>query len=221
MKVILIPGMGCHPVLQSNWYNWFASELALRPKVTEPIVSDFPDPYSCRESVWVPYIENTLGPLDENTILVGHSSGACAAMRILEKIGKNNNSNNDSNLNQKQIAGAILVATAYTDGGDEREKASEYFDREWDWNAVRKGAKQIHIFHSDDDHLIPVQEARFISNALQQVEEETDKQDEKVKLSNFEYHEMHGFSHFFEPWKELLTALDEKFLKETIEVPPI
>ena len=207
MKVILIPGMGCYPVLQSNWYSWFASELAKRPKIITPIVQDFPDPYNCKESIWLPHIENKLGPLDEDTILVGHSSGACAAMRLLEKIGKNINTNNSI------IAGAILVATAYTDGGDEREKASEYFGREWDWSAIRKGGKEIHIFHSDDDHLIPVSEARYISNSLQQVEERENTKEEKSKLGNFQYHEMQGHSHFFEPWPELLKVLDEKFLE--------
>ena len=42
-----------------------------------------PDPYVARCSIWLPFIQNEL-KADENTVIVGHSSGAIAAMRLLE-----------------------------------------------------------------------------------------------------------------------------------------
>ena len=112
MRIVIIPGMGCSPVATSNWYSWFANEMAKKPDVT-CILRDFPDPNRCRESIWLPFLQNEIG-LDENTIIVGHSSGAACAMRLLENesVGK--------------LRGAILVASAYTDLGDEDERLSEY-----------------------------------------------------------------------------------------------
>lgn len=36
-----------------------------------------------QEKIWLPYMKDTLR-VDENTLLVGHSSGAEAAMRFME-----------------------------------------------------------------------------------------------------------------------------------------
>jgi predicted alpha/beta hydrolase family esterase len=74
-----------------------------------------PDPYAARESQWVPFILNTL-KIDDKTILIGHSSGCEAIMRLLEK---------------DKVLGVILVAACHTDLGDENERASEYYNRPW------------------------------------------------------------------------------------------
>lgn len=181
MKIVLIPGMGCAPVMRSNWYLWFANEMRKKPNV-EVVLRDFPDPNRCRESIWIPFLQNEIG-LDENTIVIGHSSGAACAMRLLENeaVGK--------------LQGAILVAAAYTDLGDEGERLSEYFNRPWDWNKMKLGANKIHCFHGSDDPLIPVSEARYIA--------------EKMSGNNFQYTEMSGMSHFFNPWDEVLTVVDD------------
>ena len=187
MRIVIIPGMGCSPVATSNWYSWFANEMAKKPDVT-CILRDFPDPNRCRESIWLPFLQNEIG-LDENTIIVGHSSGAACAMRLLENesVGK--------------LRGAILVASAYTDLGDEDERLSGYFNRPWDWEKMKKGADKVHCFHGFDDHLIPVREARHIA--------------EKMKGDNFQYTEMSGVSHFFEPWKEILDVVDDMLLHKS------
>jgi uncharacterized protein len=129
MKVVIIPGMGCTPVATANWYSWLHSELSRRHSDADCVLRDFPDPYGCKESVWIPFLENDIG-LDQETILVGHSSGASCAMRLLEKLGQC----------QSPLLGVILVAAAYTDLGLEEEARSEYFNRGWDWESMKRGA---------------------------------------------------------------------------------
>ena len=73
------------------------------------------------------------------------------AMRLIEKY---------------KVGGIILVSAAHTDLDDEGERASGYFDEEWDWEAMKPNATFIHQFHSRDDHLIPVSEARFVASKL-------------------------------------------------------
>ena len=64
---------------------------------------NWPDPYICHQNKWIPYVRDEL-KADTNTVVVGHSTGALMAMRLLETT---------------DIYGAILVATAHTDLGDE------------------------------------------------------------------------------------------------------
>ena len=184
MKIVLIPGMGCSPVSQSNWYSWFANEMNKRPSV-KCVLCDFPDPNKCRESIWAPFIKDEIG-LDEDTIVVGHSSGAACAIRLLESP------------DVPKLRGVILVAAAYTDLGEESERRSEYFSRPWNWEEMKLGAEKIVCFHGVDDHLIPVEEARHIAG--------------KLKCDSFEYVEMAGKSHFFYPWDELLDTADDMIL---------
>jgi predicted alpha/beta hydrolase family esterase len=115
-RIVIVPGMGCVPVRECNWYAWLQDtleqEFADRFTV---ILRDMPDPHGARESQWVPFIRNTL-KVDEKTILIGHSSGCEAIMRLVEK---------------EKVRGVILVAACHTDLGDENERASEYFNRPW------------------------------------------------------------------------------------------
>jgi uncharacterized protein len=185
MKVILIPGMGCTPVASSNWYAWFRDEMLQRKNV-QCELHEFPDPYKCRESIWMPFVKALMeDPAD--TILVGHSSGAACAMRLLEECG-------GGDVTATPLAACILVAAAYTDLGDDDERESEYFNRTWNWNQMAQGASRIVLFHGTDDHLIPVAEARHIAAQLG---------------DSVDYRERNGPSHFFRPWRELLAVMDE------------
>jgi len=146
IKVILIHGNGgSWP--KENWLPSVAKKLkSLGIKV---IFRRFPDSVLARAKYWLPFIKK-LGA-DENTILVGHSSGAVATMRFAEK---------------NKILGSILVAACYKDQGDEREKISRYYDKSWNWEAIKKNQKWIAQFASIDDRFVPIKEARFIHKKL-------------------------------------------------------
>lgn len=53
---------------------------------------------------------------DDNTVIIGHSSGAAAAMRYAE---------------QWPVAGLVLVGAYSTDLDDETEQLSGYLSRPW------------------------------------------------------------------------------------------
>ena len=115
-RIIIVPGMGCTPVRECNWYAWLQDELEKDPSKRFTVaLEDMPDPHAARESYWVPFIRDTL-KFDEQTILVGHSSGCQAIMRIIEK---------------HQVRGVILVAACHTDLDSAQERASEYYNRPW------------------------------------------------------------------------------------------
>ncbi len=146
IKVILIPGNG-GSTPEEGWFPHVKEELE---KIgIKTINVQFPDPILARQEYWLPFLKE-LGA-DENTILVGHSSGAVAAMRFAEI---------------NRIYGSILVGACYTDLGIESEKQSGYYDKEWDWQSIKDNQNWIVQFASTDDPFIPITEARYIHDHL-------------------------------------------------------
>lgn len=146
MKAILIPGNGGGSP-QDNWFPWLEGELSKLG--IEVINVQFPDPKLARKEFWLPFIKN-LGA-DETTILIGHSSGALAALRYAET---------------NTILGSVLVGVYHTDLGYDSEKQSGYFDTAWNWEATKKKQKWVIQFASTDDPFIPIEEARYIHENL-------------------------------------------------------
>lgn len=79
-KIIFIPGNG-GSTTHDNWFPSVKKELEAHG--LSVVAAPFPDPELARESIWIPYLLNEL-KVDRNSILVGHSSGAIAAMRFAE-----------------------------------------------------------------------------------------------------------------------------------------
>lgn len=148
-RVVIVPGNGCGQIQRANWYMWL--KRALESRGYEVHCQSMPDPNEAKESSWIPFILDTL-KADENTILVGHSSGAEAGMRLAEK---------------HKLKGLILVSACHTDLGMESEAISGYYNRPWEWERIRANCQWIVQFHSTDDPFIPVAEARHVAKNLQ------------------------------------------------------
>jgi len=146
MKVIIIPGNG-NSTPEDNWFPYTERELSQRN--IDVINIQFPDTQLARKEIWFPFLEK-IGT-DDQTILIGHSSGAVAAMRYAET---------------HRILGSVLVAAYDTDFGMDSEKASGYFDDPWDWDATKNNQKWIIQFASTDDPYISIDHARLIHDQL-------------------------------------------------------
>lgn len=147
-KIILAPGNG-NSSSQDNWFPYIKAKIEALgiPVLTEP----FPDPYLARSSYWLPFLREQLGA-DAHTVIVGHSSGALAAMRFAE---------------QYQLLGSVLIGAMHTHLGMETEIQSGYFDTPWDWEAQKRNQQWIVQYASSDDPWIPIEEARFVHEKLQ------------------------------------------------------
>lgn len=177
--MIIAPGNGCTPIRESNWYAHLHANLVSRGIPCS--LEDFPDPYEAKRSVWLPFLES-LGA-DEHTVLVGHSSGAQAALRFAET---------------HRLRGVVLVAATYSDLGDAGERASGYYPSPdgasnlYDFAAMKSHCSAWHQFHSNNDPFIPLREAEQIRDGLGLVDT---------------YYMLPGRSHFFSPFPELLSVL--------------
>ena len=146
-RVIIIPGNHETPI-EVNWYLSVKREL--EAKGFHVIANTMPDGYVASKEVWLPYIEEQLQN-NPNSILIGHSSGAVAALRYAET---------------HQVEGIIMVGACYTDLDDELERKSGYYSTPWQWDKIKKNAKWIVQFASIDDPFIPIAEPRHIQQQL-------------------------------------------------------
>ncbi|XP_043368089.1 serine hydrolase RBBP9 isoform X3 [Dermochelys coriacea] len=106
-KAVIVPGNGSGDIEQSNWYRWVRERLEEIPGF-QCILRNMPDPITARERIWLPFMESELH-CDEQTIIIGHSSGAAAAMRFAET---------------HKVYAIILVSAYVSDLGDENERES-------------------------------------------------------------------------------------------------
>ena len=97
----------------------------------------------------MPFILGELGA-NANTIVIGHSSGAEAALRLAE---------------QQRLAGVVLVCACHTDLGEASEREAGYYSRPWLWEDMKSNTPWILQYHSTDDPFIPVAEARYVPAA--------------------------------------------------------
>jgi hypothetical protein len=68
------------------------------------------------------------------------------------------------------------VGAYVTDLGIESEKTSGYFNRPWNWTAIKNNQEFIIQFASTDDPWIPIEEPRIVHNQLNtQYYESTDQ----------------------------------------------
>ena len=146
VKAIFIHGNGgC--TAGDIWLPWLERELTALG--VDVINETFPDNIKARARVWLPHLE-ALGA-NEHTILIGHSSGAVAAMRYAET---------------HRLLGSILVGVCHTDLGDAFEAASGYYQAPWQWQRIRDNQQWIAVYSSSDDPLIPIAEPRFVAAQL-------------------------------------------------------
>jgi len=190
LRIVIVPGNGgrSYPApLTGNFYGSLAQEcvesgLFRRGGV---VSTSMPDPLRARREVWIPHLKDVV-KVDESTIVVGHSSGAEAAMRLAETV---------------RLKGIVLVAACHTDLGDAGERNAGWYPPSggaWNWKAIRSNVEWIIQFHSIDDPFIGVSEARHVAKQL-----------------SSDYYEMKDKSHFFEPFEEAFLRIKEKITTST------
>lgn len=146
-NIVMVHGNG-GLTAEDIWFPEVKTELeALGLEVVAPTM---PDNEMARSFIWLPFMEETLGA-NENSIVIGHSSGAVAVMRYAET---------------HRIYGSVLVGASHTDLGIYAEKKSCYFGEPWDWESIKANQNWVVQFASPSDPYIPIEEAQHIHERL-------------------------------------------------------
>ncbi|CAH1774559.1 unnamed protein product [Owenia fusiformis] len=150
VKVVIMPGNGAAADVEyCNFYAWLREKIH-KETSARCILKNIPDPYKAREKIWIPFMHDQM-KCDENSIIVGHSSGAVAAMRYCETY---------------KVKGVILVSAYISDLGEPSEAVSGYFSRDWNWDAMKENCNLWIQFASKDDPLVPIAEQRQVAESL-------------------------------------------------------
>jgi len=149
-KVAILPGNGGGEITRSNWYGSVYKQITKFMDPGSVFMENMPDPELAREKYWLPFMRESLA-CDDRSIIIGHSSGAIAAMRFAEKY---------------KVAGLVLVSTYVSDLGIDSERQSGYFDRPWDWDSIKSNSGFIVQFGSTDDPFLPWEEQQAVTDNL-------------------------------------------------------
>lgn len=245
--VIICPGNGCSNIRRSNWYGQLHDELLLKTptkiNTIHCICDNFPDPIHARRDIWVPHIRAVVlaqqaagQEADDPTsppqiVLVGHSSGAQAALRYAERY---------------PVHAVILVAATYSDLDDDHERASGYYPSEivkttkttknnnnnsdkedtetillnpYDFDSMQRNCQVWYQFHSDNDPFIPLHEAHKIRDGLGLMDadvnttvldadgDNNDVDEDEDPKKNKVFYLLPGRSHFFDFSTEILDSV--------------
>ena len=146
-KVVIIHGNGgCTG--NHFWIPWL--KAALEEKGILVVAPTMPDNIEAKASAWLPYMRDVL-KCDEETVIIGHSSGAVAAMRYAE---------------EHKLLGSVLIGACYTDLGYESERIAGYYDAPWQLDKIKNNQQWTMLVASSDDPYIPISEPRFIHDNL-------------------------------------------------------
>ncbi len=142
MKAMIVPWNGVTDIKDNRFQN---VKEGLEKLWLSVIAENMPDPDVARKEYWIPFIKEKVAT--EDSILIGHSSGAVAILKYLEE-------------NKCKLA--ILVGVYYTDLWSEHEKAGGYFNEPRQWDKIKNNAGKIIIFAARDDPYIPISEPLLI-----------------------------------------------------------
>lgn len=134
--------------IDDNWYGWLKKELDKKG-----YISNFTDIPEFRKKVPnLTTILNTVKKLkfiDKNTVVIGHSLGALAAMRLAEK---------------EKIKFLILVSG--WDFDDLTEEHKYFWKTKMNQQKIKRNVKDIFVIHSDSDPYINKFQAEGMAKRL-------------------------------------------------------
>ncbi len=148
MRVILVHGYKA--TSQFGWFPWIEREL--RARGFDVLIPELPTPEEPDRDVWTTALVDACAPLTANDIIVGHSLGGAAALRMLEAAEARSTPH-----------AMIMVSTPWmiTD-----EKFRGFFLSELDFEVLMWRASKFVIVHAQNDTIIPVEHGKRYAAAL-------------------------------------------------------
>jgi predicted alpha/beta hydrolase family esterase len=132
----------------NNWFMWLKGELEQGGLTVW--LPQLPRPEQPSLKLSAEYVRaNCPFAIDEQTLLVGHSSGAILALILAQQ-------------NAMPVGGVVAISVFHDNslGWDANNKL---FDVPFEWDKIRANARQLLFVHSDNDPYVPLDQAEFVS----------------------------------------------------------
>lgn len=135
----------------SNWIPWLKTELEnANWKVWTPNLPNAEEPNIERYNKFLLSQDWTY---DSRTVIVGHSSGAIAALGLLQALPE------DTRIKQ-----CILIGSFKNDLG--WPNLSGLFEHPLDFKTIKERCESFLLIHSDNDPYCPISHARYLADKL-------------------------------------------------------
>lgn len=119
----------------------------------EVLVPNLPNPEAPDPEEWTKALLDTVGAVDDQTIVVGHSLGATSALRLLE-----------ASEARSTVKGCILISPPWM---IRHEKFRGFFFSDLDFDVLMWKSSLFTVIHSQDDEVIPYDHAEKYARLLQ------------------------------------------------------
>lgn len=137
---------------QGNWFPWLKKELKKRDwQVWVPDLPRADRPNIKRYNRFI--FSNKNWPFNQDSVIIGHSSGAVAILGLLQSFPQN-----------KLVDTCILVGSFKDDLG--REDLKDLYKTPLNYQKIKNHAKSFIFIHSDDDPHCPLSHAKYQAKKL-------------------------------------------------------
>lgn len=144
---LILHGTAATP--ESNWFIWLKGVLVGQGhKVWLPQLPDAEKPNTKTYTKYL--LSNDTFTFDEQTVIIGHSSGSVEALYLLQHLPES-----------VVIRAEILVSAFKDDLGWEDLKG--LFKEPYDFNVIKSHCKQFIYVHSDNDPYVPISHAEYLA----------------------------------------------------------
>lgn len=140
-RVFIVHGWDGSPN-QKDWIPWLKKELENKGyKVQAPYMPNSSNP---KIEIWIPFLNQTVGDVDQNTFFVGHSIGCQTIIRYLERLPSH-----------KKVGGAVLIAPFFTLDNlvieEDKKIAKPWLETPIDFEEIKRHCRKFVAIFSDND----------------------------------------------------------------------
>ncbi len=142
-KAFIFHGTGA-----GKYDHWFPSiAQKLKEEGVDVFRPEFPTPKGQNLKNWLHVLEDQEMEIDEETVLIGHSTGAVFILDLLDE-------------RELDIEAAFLISGFTGKLGIEFDDLNETFaERDFNFDKIKESAEEFHIFHSESDPYVPLEKA--------------------------------------------------------------
>ncbi len=149
MQVLILHGWENNS--KDNWFPWLKKQLEKNDiTVYSP---DLPDSGVPSQEAWLQKIRKTLPLFNDDCVIIGHSLGVVAILRLLETFSEN-----------EKIRAAILVA-GFTQSFS-INAISDFFKKPFEWDTIKSKSRKFIIINSENDPYLPLSEGEKLRTKL-------------------------------------------------------
>ena len=146
-KALILHGTSSNS--RSNWFPWLKQQLEeLGWAVWVPDLPGAHNPNIKRYNQYI--LEHKPWEFDDETVIIGHSSGAVEALGLLQQLP------NSNHIKQCILVGAFKNNLNWPN-------LDGLFEEPFDFRKIKKQANKFLFIHSDDDPYCPLEHAEYLA----------------------------------------------------------